>query len=89
MESNGKCLFWQKVRDFKSLGHVIPNLYGLVFRAGNNELLPDADIETSDLLRVVLAVNEIELWLLVCTVVEWDFNFHDLLVFGHKVDIIL
>jgi hypothetical protein len=61
MESNSQSIFWDSLRNFKSLGDVVPDLNCSVFGASDNQLFSYTDIKTSDFLRVVAAVNEVNL----------------------------
>ena len=60
MESNGQALFVCQVTDFQGLGRVVPNSNSLVLGAGNNQLFPDADIQSSDDLLMEGADNVVE-----------------------------
>jgi hypothetical protein len=48
--------------DFQALVDVVPDLNRPVFRAGDNQLLPDAHIKAGDLLGVEGAMNILKLW---------------------------
>ena len=75
--------------DLKSLGDVIPDFDGLISGAGNDKLFPNTDIETGDLLGVVAAVDEVEFWLSIGSIVEWDVYLEELVAPGDEVDVFL
>ena len=52
MKCNCKTLLLLSVREFMSSGSIIPDRDILVLGAGGDKLLPDADIEASDLISV-------------------------------------
>ena len=56
VESESSALFirWLKRLDFKTTVFHVPDVNGLVFRAGSDELLADTDIEASDLFTMEL-----------------------------------
>ena len=49
MECHRSALVIELLLYFQGAGAVVPNVYCLVIAAGDNELLPDAHIKTSDL----------------------------------------
>lgn len=88
VEGNGKSIFLELVGDLECLVDVVPDLDSPVLRACCDELLSDADIETSNLLSVEAAMHEVEARDLVSTLVEWNVNLDDLIALGSEVDVV-
>jgi hypothetical protein len=72
--------------DFKGLLGVVPNLDSLVLGAGNDQLLSDTDVETSDLVLMEGSVHEVGHHLVVKGSIQSDVNLHELVVRGDEVE---
>lgn len=89
MHSDSKTLFRELLNDFLLPGHVVPNPDCFIFRTGNDQLLSNANIETSDGICVESTVYELNLDRWLSLIVKGKLRAQDLVVLSDVVNVIL
>tara|TARA_B110000285_G_C15114091_1_gene613003 strand:+ start:947 stop:1381 length:435 start_codon:yes stop_codon:yes gene_type:complete len=74
MEGDSKSFFSESFFVLKGLVHVVPDLDGLIFRAGDDQLFSNTGVKTSDFISMELGVDVIKLWSLLCACIKRNVN---------------
>jgi hypothetical protein len=95
MEGYRRALIVELLLYFQSAGAVVPNVDCLVIAAGDNELLSDTHIKTSDLgnkirnlgfMKLTRHVTEFSLDMMFCVFSNIDVGLQQLALISHHVD---